>query len=227
MAVLDLRVLVVSVPAGTVHQDEHGLMTFVYDEGYQGPPLSLSMPISNRSYGPDVLRPYLFGLLPDSELQRRAIGRELGVSANNPVTLLAHIGLDCPGAVQLCAPERVDEALSREYDLRELTDHEIALRLKTVRDEPEVSWMGLEERWSLGGNQGSLRWQGRVVAGTSVVAPHPPRTSSRTGSLASGFRRSTSTCACARPSAAAWPRLTWTIASSRTSPRSSWSATTA
>ena len=109
MAVLDLRVLVAGVPAGTVHQDEHGLMTFVYDEGYQGPPLSLSMPISNRSYGPDVLRPYLFGLLPDSELQRRAIGRELGVSANNPVTLLAHIGLDCPGAVQLCAPERDQE----------------------------------------------------------------------------------------------------------------------
>lgn len=160
MAVLDLRVLVSGVAAGTVHQDEHGLMTFTYDEGYQGPPLSLSMPISNRSYGADVLRPYLFGLLPDSELQRRAIGRELGVSANNPVTLLAHIGLDCPGAVQLCAPDRVDEALAREYDLRELADHEIAQRLKTVRDEPEVSWMGLEERWSLGGNQGKFALAG-------------------------------------------------------------------
>ena len=160
MAVLDLRVLVAGVPAGTVHQDEHGLMTFAYDGGYQGPPLSLSMPISNRTYGPDVLRPYLFGLLPDSELQRRAIGRELGVSANNPVMLLAHIGLDCPGAVQLCLLGRVDEALSREDDLRELTDHEIALRLKTVRDEPEVSWMGLEERWSLGGNQGKFALAG-------------------------------------------------------------------
>lgn len=160
MAVLDLRVLLAGVPAGTVHQDEHGLMSFAYDAGYQGPPLSLSMPVSNRTYGPDVLRPYLFGLLPDSELQRRAIARELGVSANNPVTLLAHIGLDCPGAVQLCAPGRVDEALSRADTRRELTDHEIALRLKTVRDEPEASWMGLGERWSLGGNQGKFALAG-------------------------------------------------------------------
>ena len=160
MAALDLRVLVSGIPAGTVHQDERGLMTFSYDAGYQGPPLSLSMPVSNRTYGPDVLRPYLFGLLPDSELQRRAIGRELGASANNPVTLLAHIGLDCPGAVQLCPPDRMDEALSRDDDRRELTDHEVALRLKVVRDEPEVSWMGLEERWSLGGNQGKFALAG-------------------------------------------------------------------
>ena len=32
MATLDLRVLVGGVPAGIVHQDEHGLMTFAYDE---------------------------------------------------------------------------------------------------------------------------------------------------------------------------------------------------
>ena len=156
MAVLDLRVLVAGVEAGTVHQDEHGLMSYSYDEGYQGPPLSLSMPVSNRTYGPDVLRPYLFGLLPDSERQRRAIGRELGVSANNPVTLLDRIGLDCQGAVQFCRPGRVGEAISREGELRELDDHEIALRLKTVRDEEDVSWVGMEERWSLGGNQGKF-----------------------------------------------------------------------
>ena len=156
MAVLDLRVLVAGVEAGTVHQDEHGLMSFSYDEGYQGPPLSLSMPVSNRTYGPDVLRPYLFGLLPDSERQRRAIGRELGVSANNPVTLLDRIGLDCQGAVQFCRPGRVGEAISREGELRGLDDHEIALRLKTVRDEEDVSWVGMEERWSLGGNQGKF-----------------------------------------------------------------------
>ena len=82
------------------------------------------------------------------------------MSANNPVTLLAHIGLDCPGAVQLCLPDRMDEALSRDDDRRELTDHEVARRLKAVREEPEVSWMGLEERWSLGGNQGKFALAG-------------------------------------------------------------------
>ena len=54
-------------------------------------------------------------------------------------------------------PERVDDALARSSELRALSDHEIALRLKTVRDEEDLSWMGMEERWSLGGNQGGIR----------------------------------------------------------------------
>lgn len=52
MAVLDLRVLVAGVPAGTVHQDEHGLMTFAYDEGYQGPP-----PLALHAHLEPYLRP--------------------------------------------------------------------------------------------------------------------------------------------------------------------------
>ena len=156
MAVVDLRVLLDGRVAGTLHQDEHGLMSFCYDDSYRGAPLSLSMPLSNRVYGQDVVRPYLFGLLPDSERQRRAIARVFGVSASNPVTLLDHIGLDCQGAVQFVRPERVDDALARSSELRALSDHEIALRLKTVRDEEDLSWMGMEERWSLGGNQGKF-----------------------------------------------------------------------
>lgn len=58
-------------------------------------PLSLSMPLSNRTYPQSILRPYLMGLLPDSDQQRAAIASEFGVRPNNPVTMLAHIGLDC------------------------------------------------------------------------------------------------------------------------------------
>lgn len=39
----DLRVLISGVPAGTLHQDGRGFMSFVYDESYRGIPLSLSM----------------------------------------------------------------------------------------------------------------------------------------------------------------------------------------
>lgn len=156
MAAIDLRVLIAGVPAGTLRQDGRGLMSFRYDESYRGVPLSLSMPVSNRTYGQDVVRPYLFGLLPDGERQRRAIGREHDVSANNPVALLDHIGLDCPGAVQFVRPERLGEVVTHTGELRELTDHEVALRLKAVRDGGDVSWMGMGERWSLGGNQGKL-----------------------------------------------------------------------
>lgn len=76
-------------------------MSFAYDASYDGAPLSLSMPVTNRTYGQAVVRPYRFGLLPDSEQQRRAIASEYEVSANSSVALLRHIDLDCPGPALL------------------------------------------------------------------------------------------------------------------------------
>ena len=102
------------------------------------------------------MNPYLFGLLPDSEDQRKAIAAEFNVRPNNPVALLSHIGLDCPGGVQFCAEEDADAVLHRAGDYRPIDDHEIALRLKSIRDDRDASWMGLDESWSLGGNQGKF-----------------------------------------------------------------------
>lgn len=69
--------------------------------------------------------PYLFGLLPDSEDQRKAIAAEFDVRPNNPVALLSHIGLDCPGGVQFYAKEDADAVLHRAGDYRPIDDHEI------------------------------------------------------------------------------------------------------
>ncbi|MCG4849188.1 HipA domain-containing protein, partial [Streptococcus gordonii] len=114
------------------------------------------MPVSNRTYGQQVMNPYLFGLLPDSEDQRKAIAAEFDVRPNNPVALLSHIGLDCPGGVQFCAEEDTDAVLHRAGEYRPIDNHEIALRLKSIRDDRDASWMGLDESWSLGGNQGKF-----------------------------------------------------------------------
>lgn len=86
-------------------RSENGLISFTYDHDYDGPALSTNIPVSNRTYGQQVMNPYLFGLLPDSEDQRKAIATEFDVRPNNPVALLSHIGLDCPGGVQFCAEE--------------------------------------------------------------------------------------------------------------------------
>ena len=160
MAVMSLRVIICGTPAATLHQDATGLPSLRYDETYAGTPLSLTMPVSNRVYRHDIVRPYLFGLLPDDERQRRAIASEHGVSANNPVALLDHIGLDCPGGVQFCRPERLGAALAREGDYRPLSEHEIAAKLASLRSSADATWMGTGESWSLGGNQGkfALAW---------------------------------------------------------------------
>ena len=94
MAEIELFCIIESVPAGLLWQDAAGLIFFRYADGYQGIPLSLSMPITNRTYGQKTVGPYLFGLLPDREEQRRAMAREYGGRPNNAVTLLAHIGME-------------------------------------------------------------------------------------------------------------------------------------
>lgn len=160
MAVIELRTLICGKPAGTLWQDEAGLPHFRYDEDYRGIPLSLAMPLSNRPYNQQVIRPYLFGLLPDSEFQRRAIADEFEIRPNNPVTMLSCIGLDCPGGVQFCPANRVEEVLRRPTHYEPVDDHAIALRLKSLRTDEDASWLGEDERWSLGGNQGkfALAW---------------------------------------------------------------------
>lgn len=156
MAVIELRALICGKPAGTLWQDEGGLPHFRYDEDYQGTPLSLAMPLSNRPYHQRVVRPYLFGLLPDSEAQRRAIADEFEIRPNNPVAMLSRIGLDCPGGVQFCPKDQVGEVLDRPARYEPIDDHAIALRLKNLRTHEDASWMGKSERWSLGGNQGKF-----------------------------------------------------------------------
>lgn len=158
MAGIELFGIIEGVPAGLLRQDAAGLISFRYADGYQGTPLSLSMPITNRTYGQKVVRPYLFGLLPDREKQRRAIAQEYGERPNNAVAMLAHIGMDCPGAVQFCpADERsLTDVLTRPGSYERLTEHEVALRLKALRLSADDSWLAEGEHWSLGGNQGKF-----------------------------------------------------------------------
>ena len=160
MATHELTVVICGTQAGTLCQDGAGLLSFCYGPSYDGVPLSLSMPISNRTYRDRVVRPFLFGLLPDGEQQRQAIAREYGVKPNNPFALLAHIGLDCPGGVQFCPPDNLGLLTQRASGYRPLSIGQVADRLTSIREENDVSWMGGEESWSLGGNQGkfALAW---------------------------------------------------------------------
>lgn len=160
MAAMELTTLICGEIAGILRQDEQGLCSFVYAPTYCGAPLSLTMPLSNRTYGHNIVRPFLFGLLPDSQEQRRAIAAEYDVVSNNPVTLLCHIGLDCAGAVQFCQTDQFNAARGRASAYRPLTNSQIAHKLKAIRDDERATWMGSNESWSLGGNQGkfALAW---------------------------------------------------------------------
>lgn len=112
MADRELAVIIARQRAGTLFQRPNGGIGFEYDPGYERMPLSLSMPVANRVYRDRNVRPYLLGLLPDNLEVRRAIGREYGVSGNNPFSLLAH---ECESIVRQLAAD-IPVCLSRAFD---------------------------------------------------------------------------------------------------------------
>lgn len=149
-------VFIQGMRAGTLEQKESGQITFAYDATYTGAPLSLNMPIANTVYGDKVVRPYLFGLLPDDHRLRSAIGREFGVSGDNPFALLSHIGEDCPGAVQVMAANRLGAAFAPEARYEPIADGEIAERLGRIDSSSTATWQTPGEHWSLGGQQAKI-----------------------------------------------------------------------
>lgn len=174
-----LGVYIAGVRAGVLDRDARGGETFAYEPGYAGVPLSLPMPLSAETYGRAAVRPFLFGLLPDSRETRRELGRRHGVSGENPLALLEHIGLDCPGAVQVC-PDESPELLERTDSLVALSESDVAMRLRDLNRSDDASWILDDEHWSLGGTQGkfAIRLRGDAwfrcegsAATTHIVKP--------------------------------------------------------
>ena len=154
----ELSVYIAGVFAGLISEDKHGSISFAYDAAYRGVPLSMAMPVGLARYDDAVVRPYLMGLLPDDEAVRASIGVAYGVSGGNPFRLLRVIGLDCPGAVQVCNPKDVKLSENPAADLRQLSESEIAHKLRAVRSDAASAWVvranGVNAgHWSLGGCQ--------------------------------------------------------------------------
>lgn len=135
---------------------EAGTVSFEYDENYEGIPLSLSLPVSNRVYKGKIVENYLAGLLPDDARVREAIGRRYSVPSTDNFGLLQHIGFDCPGAVQFCVPEEIEQLLQREAFYFLLSEEEVEADLERIAGPGDPSWQTKSERWSLAGQQAKL-----------------------------------------------------------------------
>jgi serine/threonine-protein kinase HipA len=113
-----LRVLINDREIGSVFQDSRGKFRFVYDEAWRimegAIPLSLSMPLTGARHGDRAIRPFMWGLLPDHEDTLAQWGQRYGVSPRNPFALLAFIGEDLQGAIQMVPPDKLGELKKRE-----------------------------------------------------------------------------------------------------------------
>jgi serine/threonine-protein kinase HipA len=103
-----LEVRIADVMAGIVTQRPGGNFRFEYDPAYAADPASIplshSMPLTQGTHGTRAIATWMWGLLPDNEATLRRWSQRYQVSARNPFALLAAMGEDCPGAVQLAPP---------------------------------------------------------------------------------------------------------------------------
>lgn len=134
----ELIVLLDGHVVGTVHDLPRTRYRFVYTEEWrradESYPLSLSMPLTAAEHGHKEVEAFLWGLLPDNDRTLDRYAKMFGVKSRNPLAILAHIGADCAGAVQLIEPDRVQSVEGRQSfaDVEWIDEAEIARELQSV-----------------------------------------------------------------------------------------------
>jgi serine/threonine-protein kinase HipA len=144
-----LAVVLNGMLAGRVYQSGNRRLAFQYVDGWRGQPaaypLSLSMPLEHQEHGHQATSAYLWGLLPDDQRVIAYWSRTYGVPGTDVVQLLAHVGEECAGAVQLVPPADTERVLgaSNSDDERTsvdwLTMDQVGHRLQALRNNPAAT----------------------------------------------------------------------------------------
>ncbi|NHC60003.1 type II toxin-antitoxin system HipA family toxin [Paenalcaligenes suwonensis] len=111
--------------------------TLQYDNSWvtskQGRPLSLSLPFTpgNQPHRGDAVRAYFENLLPDSKDIRERVARRFQAGSTEAFSLLAEIGRDCVGALQVI-PDNIPPEGIQEVRATPLNDAEVAHVLRNT-----------------------------------------------------------------------------------------------
>ncbi|MBL0141369.1 MAG: type II toxin-antitoxin system HipA family toxin [Betaproteobacteria bacterium] len=143
---------------------------FQYDPGWiaasEGRPLSLSLPFTpdNQPLRGRIVEFYFDNLLPDSEEIRRRLQSRFGTPSRNAFDLLAQIGRDCVGAVQLLA-EGEEPGPVRDIQVEPLDEARIERLLERAVTSPvgargddddlRISIAGAQEKTALTWHRGT------------------------------------------------------------------------
>ncbi|MHA1540542.1 MAG: type II toxin-antitoxin system HipA family toxin [Alphaproteobacteria bacterium] len=113
--------------------------------------ISIRMPLLKKTYTDKFARPFFENLIPEADI-KKAITKKLGISNNNPISLLFEIGGDCAGAISLY-PIDYKPKIQNEK-LKEITKNEFVEILNNLPKSPLLS--GNDVRLSLAGAQPKL-----------------------------------------------------------------------
>ncbi|WP_186453791.1 type II toxin-antitoxin system HipA family toxin [Denitratisoma sp. DHT3] len=132
---------------GTWNLGAHGPDTLRYDlawtQSEQGRPLSLSLPFmpGNEPHRGDKVRAYFENLLPDSKDIRERLARRYKTGATDAFSLLAEIGRDCVGALEILPPDQISAGLG-PVQAEPLNEVQVA---QALRETTSVNTLGLPD----------------------------------------------------------------------------------
>ena len=122
---------------GIIERTKTGKQRLVYDQAWsdnpKAIPVSRSLPLSKTAHATTTTANFMWGLLPDNGVVLDAWGSRYKVSANNPFGLLAAVGEDCPGAIQLLKP---GTDLTKREGVKWITETDLNDRIKALRADP-------------------------------------------------------------------------------------------
>lgn len=159
MVVNELVVSMNGLRVGKLIKHKNGALRFSYAKEWLVSPysraLSLSLPLSEKPYEGDLIYNFLDNLLPDNDLIRAKMQTRFKTATIQPFDLLAAVGKDCVGAIQLTSPAPVgDSQYHAGLDATELNESQIADLFKNYATNP-LGMQDLEQdfRISLAGAQ--------------------------------------------------------------------------
>lgn len=114
-----------------------GIEELQYDNDWvkqsQSRPLSMSLPFTpgNQKLRGDSVKFYFDNLLPDSTDIRERLAHKFGSKSASPFDLLAELGRDCVGAIQLLPPDEEPNNI-KTIEYTPLTEKDIAQTLRNI-----------------------------------------------------------------------------------------------
>ncbi|MFG6177268.1 type II toxin-antitoxin system HipA family toxin [Halomonas sp. THAF12] len=152
----NLTVAMNGIDIGTLGMARSGAMTFQYRPEWVERPgaraISLSLPLTTAPYRGQVVFNFFDNLLPDSEAIRARMQARFRVATRHPFDLLASIGRDCVGAIQLY-PEDAATGDVHAVTAAPLDERAIEALLSGYQDAPLGMAEGQDFRISLAGAQ--------------------------------------------------------------------------
>jgi serine/threonine-protein kinase HipA len=151
-----LRLFMNDAAVGTLKKLPTGALQFNYDrawvESKKSIPLSQSLPLTFDTYSGDVVINYFDNLLPDNDGIRKALAQRMSLNNQEVFDLLAAIGRDCVGAVQLVPIEENYEP-SLTIQAKPISNLGISKILKNLKSYPLGVKPGEDFRISIAGAQ--------------------------------------------------------------------------